>query len=349
MQRIKKVLLSIMLLFLCIFSCACSQVTYTTSLKSNGAVVQSMDIDLKELKSSKQAVYSIIKTYYNQLDAAYVENVINLFENVYADNKAFAEDTNKSNKFNFIITKNTNYMIGETEETSDRDTGNFSFVYLNKTFASVYAYILYFCPSAFVYDAELDKVKVADDYNSLIDIPLNSTFEEEEGFLYNSYVQTCNPFYYNNEEPKFLYDATIASAGISVTKGQTLVEVLVDATDKTEQDVELIFNFSTPYKRVHSDGDISISGEGTTHSWQLSGVDATIKLWRNYANQTPWYILAGGGTLVCVVIALIVLAIIKNIKKKRGLRALKKIADFELLNTQQNETSNTQNETDNKD
>lgn len=337
MQKFKKILLSLVLLFACIFSCACSQVTYSTTLKSNGAVIQTIDIDLKELKSDKLTVYLILKQYYDQLEAAYIDNVVSLFGNVYADNEAFSKDADKSSKFHFIIERNLHL---EKQETSQLDNDNFNFVYYSNTFPSVYAYIMYFCPSAFVYDADLDRVRIADDYNSLIDIPLNSTFEEQEGLFYNSYVQTCNPFYYNNKEPEFLYDDTIVGAGISVAKGQTLVEVLAAATGKTQEDVKLIFNFSTPYKRVHSDGSVSIGGNGNTHTWQLSGVDATVKLWRNYANQTPWYIFAGGGTLLAVVVALIVLSIIKSIKKKRGLRALRKIADFELLNSKQNNTDN---------
>ena len=342
MQKIKKILLSFMLLFLSVFCCACSQVTYSTTLKSSGAVIQTIDIDLSDLPSNKQTVYAIARAYYNQVEQAYIDNMISLFGNIYADNEAFVNDTNVATKFDFIIKRHPNFLVSELEESSNKDTGNFTFLYMKKTYASIYAYLLYFCPNAFVYDAELDKVRIADDYNSLIDIPLNSNFEEQSSLFYNKYIQTCNPFYYNNEQPKFLYNATIASAGINVTKGQTLVEVLANATGYTQDEVELIFNFSTPYKRVHSDGKLLVGGDGYTHTWQLSGVDAKVSLWRIYANQTPWYIFAGGGTLLGVIIAFIVLAIIKNIKKKRGLRALRKIADFELLSSKTDNLAKTQ-------
>ena len=91
----------------------------------------------------------------------------------------------------------------------------------------------------------------------------------------------------------------------------------------------LVFNFSTPYKRVHSDGVTNKTEKGYTHSWTIGQVDTSINLWRSYANYAPWYILAGVGGVLFVVIGAIVIAIINNKKKKQGMKALKKIANFQ--------------------
>ena len=106
--------------------------TYSTTLKPNGSVIQTIDIDLSQLGAGKQSVYAITKAYYNQLENAYVDNIINLFGNIYADNQAFTEDTDRQTKFNFIITRNPNYLVGEAEESSDRESGTFSYVYMKK-------------------------------------------------------------------------------------------------------------------------------------------------------------------------------------------------------------------------
>ena len=96
-----------------------------------------------------------------------------------------------------------------------------------------------------------------------------------------------------------------------------------------------MFSFSTPYKRVYSDGVFSQTHEGYTHTWQLENINSPIKLWRNYANQLPWYILAGGAVIIGTVIAFVVVWFIQKVKRNKGMKALKKITEFENQNKEE--------------
>ena len=339
MKKFKKILLCICLLFVCVMSFGCSTVTMHTTLKNNGAIVASFDIDLSEMPTDRRKVYQVVKEYYHQLDKAYEENMLALFSNLYTDNEAFVNDTSTASKLSYIATRNSNYLVSDTTQIPTEDNlGECKFVYLEKTFASIYAYLFYFYPNAFEYNEQLNKVKVKEDYHSLVDIPFNSTYEEESGLFVDKIIQTCNPFYYNGKEPEFLYSKTIIGSGLTlnVAAGDKLVDKLAEATGKTAEEVELVFSFSTPYKRVYSDGAFSQTQEGYTHTWQLDNVNSTIKLWRNYANYLPWYVVAGVAVVLGTIIAFVVVFIIQKAKQNKGMKALKKIAELENKNTNQN-------------
>lgn len=340
MKKLKKVLLCICLLFVCIMSFGCSTVTAHTTLKSNGAIVASFDIDLSEMPTDRRKVYQVVKEYYHQLDKAYEENILSLFSNLYSGVDSFVNDTSTASKLSYIAARNSSYLVSDTTQIpTDDNLGECKFIYLEKTFASIYAYLFYFYPNAFEYNAELNKVKVKNDYNSLVDIPFNSTYEEESGLFVDKMIQTCNPFYYNGKEPEFLYGKTIIGSGLTLTvaAGDKLTDKLAEAIGlSSPEDVELIFSFSTPYKRVCSDGVFSQTQEGYTHTWQLENVNSTIKLWRNYANYLPWYVVAGGAVVLGTIIAFVVVFIVQKAKQNKGMKALKKIAELENKNTNQN-------------
>jgi len=337
MKNFKKALLCICLLFVCIISFGCSNVTMHTTLKSNGAIVASVDVDLSGLGSNRRKVYQITKEYYHQLDRAYEKNMLTMFSGIYSDVDAFVNDLNDASKLNYILTRNPNYLISDTTQIPTEDNlGECNFIYLEKTYASIYAYLFYYYPDAFVYNAEEKKVRVSPEYKSLVDIPFNSTYEEESGLFADKIIQTCNPFYYNGKEPEFLYDKTIIGSGLTldVKKGDKLIDKLAEALgyanrQEAEDKANLFFKFSTPYKRVYSDGNFAQTERGYTHSWQLDNVNSTIKLWRNYANYLPWYVVAVGGVVVGTIIAFIVVWVIKKAKKAKGMKALQKIAGLE--------------------
>lgn len=337
MKKFKKILLCICLLFVCVMSFGCSTVTMHTTLKGNGVIVASIDIDLSEMSTDRRKVFQIVREYYHQLDRAYGENMLNLFSNVYKDVDAFVNDENMTSKLSFIVMNNKNFDVSVTTQIpADNNFDQGNFIYLEKTFNSIYAYLFYFYPDAFEYNAELNKVRVKEDYHSLVDIPFNSTYEEENGLFADKIIQTCNPFYYNGKEPEFLYPQTITGYNITISKGDKLIDKLAEATGKTAEEVELVFNFSTPYKRVYSDGAFSQTQEGYTHTWQLDNVNSTIKLWRNYANYLPWYVVAGVAVVLGTIIAFVVVFIIQKAKQNKGMKALKKIAELENRNTNQN-------------
>ena len=179
---------------------------------------------------------------------------------------------------------------------------------------------MYFYPSAFVYEVETNSVVISSDYRSMIDVPMGGEFKEDESLFITKYIQSCIPFYYNGNEPAFF-----ENTANGIMAGTTLVSVLADRTGLTEEQANLMFNFTTPYKRVHSDGTVTLTSNGYTHSWKLNNLNDKITLWRSYANYVPWYVLAGVIGILTFVIGAIVVAIVKNIKKKQGMKALKKI------------------------
>lgn len=343
MKKFKKVLLCICLLFVCVMSFGCSTVSMHTTLKSNGAIVASIDIDLSKMSTDRRKVYQVAKEYYHQLDKAYEDNMLTLFSQVYSGVDAFVNDNSTASKLSYIVARNSNYLVSDTTQIpTDDNLGECKFIYLEKTFASIYAYLFYFYPNAFEYNAELNKVKVKADYHSLVDIPFNSTCEEQNSLFYDTIIQTCNPFYYNGKEPEFLYGKTIIGSGVvlNVAPGDKLVDKLAEALGYSnradaEGNVDLEFNFSTPYKRVYSDGVFSQTHEGYTHTWQLENINSPIKLWRNYANQLPWYILAGGAVIIGTAVAFVVVWFIQKVKRNKGMKALKKITEFENQNKEE--------------
>ena len=341
MKKFKKILLCICLLFVCVLSFGCSTVTMHTTLKSNGAIVASIDIDLSEMPTDRRKVHQVVKEYYHQLDKAYEENMLTLFSNVYSQVDAFVNDNSTASKLSYIAARNSNYLVGDTTQIpTDDNLGECKFIYLEKTFASIYAYLFYFYPNAFEYNAEQNKVKVKQDYHSLVDIPFNSTYEEQNGLFVDTILQTCNPFYYNGKEPEFLYGKSIIGSGLTleIAPGDKLVDKLAEATGKTAEEVELVFGFTTPYKRVYSDGAFSQTSEGYTHIWQLDNVNSTIKLWRNYANYLPWYVLAGGVVIIGTLIAFVTVFIVQKAKKNKGMKALKKISKLEEQKNKENKS-----------
>lgn len=340
MKKLKKFLLCICLLFICVMSFGCSTVTMHTTLKSNGSIVASIDIDLSKMNTDRRKVYQVTKEYYHQLDKAYEDNMLAFFSNVYSDVDAFVNDNNTASKLSYIVARNSNYLVSDTTQIpTDDNLGECKFVYLEKTFASIYAYLFYFYPNAFEYNEELNKVKVKEDYHSLVDIPFNSTYEEENSLFADTIIQTCNPFYYNGKEPEFLYGKTIIGSGLTlnVAAGDKLIDKLAEALGyenraDAEENVDLVFSFSTPYKRVYSDGVFSQTHDGYTHTWQLENVNSPVKLWRNYANHLPWYVLASGVVIVGTVIAFVVVFVVQKARRNKGMKALKKITDFENQN-----------------
>ncbi|MBQ3047886.1 MAG: hypothetical protein IJD48_02605 [Clostridia bacterium] len=337
MNKLKKILLCVCLLFVSIISFGCSSVTMNTTLKNNGAIVASIDVELTGSLSTKRKAYQIAKEYYQQLDKAYEENIIKMFSGIYSDVDAFVNDMDATTKISYILTKNPNYIAGDTKQApAIENLEQSNFMYVEKTFASVYAYLFYFYPDAFEYNATEKKVKVSAEYKSLVDIPLISSYEEENSLFVDKIIQTCNPFYYNGKEPEFLYDKTINVSGLTlnIKIGDKLVNILAEAfgfadRESAEEAVKLYFNFSTPYRRVYSDGTLSRTGLGYTHSWQIENVNSSIKLWRHFANYLPWYVSAAVLVVVGTIIAFIVVYVVKKSKKAKGMKALQKIANLE--------------------
>lgn len=349
MKKLKKLLLCMFMFLISftMFGCASINLDVIYAQKQDNygnqynVVTANMNIKL-ETTTYWASIHSLTKEYFNQLNNAYINNIVSLYSNVY-DFDALDTSEDKSmydeiqEKYNYILSKNLNkyLIIYENEEDKEEFKANYETKTINikKEFISIYGYIMYFYPSAFEYNIDKNAVVISDSYKSLIDIPIGGGFEQEENLFTIRSIQYCTPFYYNGQEPTFLENDVL----VGVTAGQKLTDVLSDRTNMSEEDItSLIFNFSTPYKRVHSDGTVSQTENGYTHTWTLGNIGSTVSVWRTYANSPAWYVIAGGIGILMVVIGFIVVKIVNDNKKKKGMKALKQIDQFAIQQEQKN-------------
>lgn len=325
MKKLKKIALVFLFVFVGIFAVGCSQVTLSTTIRSDGAITCLLKMDIKDV-NNQSGVRNLIQGYYNQLENAYKDNLIDLYSNVYSSQSFNFDEMSKEDKYSFVVNKNSKFYIDDITNLSSTITSANGIIVVQKYFSSIYAYLMYFNPQAFCYDVETESVKLTKEYSSLVDVPINSTMQTEENLFFTKYLQKCKPFSYNNNEPELLADLVIS--GTTYHKGDTLVEVLCDLTGATEEQTKLYFNFSTPYRRLHSDGTITMSSYSYTHSWELTSVNDEVSVWRNYAKPGFWYIIGLLATILGFVVALAVIILTKNKKKKIGLEALVKITQL---------------------
>lgn len=327
-MKIKNYIKTFSLFLFVILSCVllggCSA-EYNITLKASGLIETNISIDLSLLTDSTKRgkVTNALKEYFNQLDKAFEENTVALYSNIYNLDDPKLE--NNEQKTAYILARN-GFIVNdsEVEEQPDNKKINFkkSFYSINGSLSrSLTAYYLYFYPSALKYDETSKDIVLSASYENVMDdIPLSSNLQLQEGAFIAKYVQTANPLYYNGEEPKYLYDFS------GVTRGTPLKKHLQDITGVSEETLNLVFNFTTPYKRVHSNAD-SING-GYTHTWKLGSVDSQIIFYRNMARPLFWYVIAGGVGIIIIAVGLITGYVIRNKKKRVGLDALKKINEL---------------------
>lgn len=329
MNKLKKILVCVFTFLISLTMFGCAEVNYKTKLYSGGEIISSIEITFDQ-SLIQQKASPILKEYFKQLDNAYYRNLRTLYSQVYDFTSLEILDPIEQNKY--ILEHNTKFTISEDINSSDdyvefdNSDPNHKKIKIQKTFISIYAYVMYFYPSAYVYDEATNTVKISNEYKSLIDIPFGGSFEEEEKLFVSKAIQTCVPFYYNGEEAKFLEDGSGNSEKIKA--GYTLQKVLTDELTQwglNDEQVKLIFSFSTPYKRVHSNGQFSETDDGYTHTWTLASMSSEVKFWRTYANQVAWYVIGASAGVVVLIVGAVVILAIKNKKKRQGLKALKQL------------------------
>lgn len=340
MKKLKKLLLCVFMFLISftMFGCASVNLDVIYAQKQDNygnqynIVTADMNIKLGE-GISFLTINTITKSYFNQLNEAYINNIVSLYSNVYdfialdtSEDKSMYDETQE--KYDYILSKTLNryLVIYENEEDKEeyKTDSKAKTISIKKEFISIYGYIMYFYPSAFEYNAEKNAVVISDSYKSLIDIPIGGGFEQEENLFTIRSIQYCTPFYYNGKEPTLFKSITVNDK--SFPEGTTLMKVLSDSTGKTEKDLQKLgFSFSTPYKRVHSDGTVSQTKNGYTHSWTLGNIGSTVSVWRTYANSPAWYVIAGCVGILMVAIGFIVVKVVNDAKKKRGMKALKQL------------------------
>jgi hypothetical protein len=315
----------------------CSNITLQTVQGSNGNIACSLSVDATEFDyQERQVTYEFVQEYATELFSAYKTNVVTLFSNIY-DYQTLGLSTDEE-KLTYIFLYNSNYDLlagsievtpTETQFKNATGTGLYDTLTVSAGFVSVYAYMMFFCPKAFYFDADSNAIKFdSATYSMLIDVPITpSDYQKEESVFMTTYLQTCVPFSYNGEEPKLLENYLTYSAGT------TLVTAICDKLGLSEDEANYVYQFVTPFSRVHSNGTESTTDDGYVHTWTLGAdINAEVIVWRNYSNSTLWYVLSLGAGLVVVGVGFLVIMLLKKRKNKNAVEALKKIDEFENKN-----------------
>ena len=330
-NKFKIYLMTFLLVISCVIFGACSPISLKTTQTSSGQILVNFSFDLQQLEtiSAKQNAYKLSKTYFNQLFNAYKENLVEIFSNVYSYYDLNLDTFDK--QISYVLTNNTKFIVGDAVINPDHVlfASNSEKMQIEVAFASIYAYVFFFYPDAFMFDSQTKVVKLNNEvYSSLIDAPIPSVETNiENQFFVNKFIQTCSPFSYNGEEPKLLYDYM---SGTNFYPAETLLSVVAcQELGLSSEQGKYIFTFATPYNRLHSNGTITRTSSGLEHTWEFSGdEEKLISVWRNTPNYVVYYVLS-----ICVGVVIIVVALIFLLKKKNK-------GNIEIVNKEENNTQN---------
>ena len=327
----KKLFLSIFIILISFFMLACSPIKLTTTQHSSGQVTMTIEVDVSSLNvHDRGTAYYIASHYFAPLNNAYISNLIEIFSNIY-DFKTLNIQTEEG-KYAYIIQNHSQFLAGaEISPSAESFSIDFTTIKIDFSFMSIYAYLMYFYPDAFIYNESTNSIAInSEEYASLIDIPISSISVEEVEHLFTiDNIQKCSPFSYNGKEPYLLESVVIE--GTRYEKGTKVVEVICQEFNLNSEEAEYLYTFITPYSRVHSDGTISSNNEGKVHTWNLgNNINGVISLWRTTANYVSYYVL--GAVIGIIVLGVGSLLIFINYKKKKkdNMDLLKKVD--ELMN-----------------
>ena len=357
MKKLKYFLTSLLLVLVSIVACGCGAVGLTTELSSSGQVRTTLAVALDGLDNvQRRNLYELLVKYSASLNESYKENLTALYANLYDYDQLNLDTVDK--QFQWIKTQDTRFLTSDNFEIEPKknwsiatDFSSFETFSIQLSFASVYGYIMFFCPKAFIYNAERKAVVVNSDvYMSLADTPVSVLdYEKIENTFTTTYLETCAPFLYNLQEPYLTKPLSLASNSKNYSTGTPLVEVACDLLGVNAQDAQYYFGFSTPYKRLHTDGTKNDAG---VYVWSFgNSISGTIKLWRNTANQAMWYVVCLSCGMLVFVVGGVTCAVVKRKKTKKGMAALANIQQMVMtssdgdktLATDENETTHGKN------
>ena len=310
----------------CFFSFACSPVTMSTTQYSSGEILVEIEFDISTLSGAQKIDASkLAYAYHEQLTKAYKENLVGLFDKFYGDNTQWTAK-NESEKWEYIKGAYPRFIAcyKDAKDHSEYDGGavftngqieSSTTISVEIAFTTIYAYLAYFCPNAYQFDEESKNIVIdSENYSTLIDTPVMVLDSKtEDTFFAKQIIETCSPFYYNKEQPKLLENYKTYVAGTSI------VEVAKTELGLTDEEASFVFSFTTPYSRVHSNGTIESVENGTKHTWTFDNIDGQATIYRNYANQVVYYLIAIG-VGVAVMLVAVVLSFIKAGKDKKILQ-----------------------------
>jgi hypothetical protein len=259
---------------------------------SNGQVVQRVDIVFD--KAYVQAAgFNDLNLFMGK-----VETVVNIF--LQQKENAYSSELGQRLMNGTISLSDLEILSDAGIATVARITNG---IRVEKAFGNVNAFMYYNYRTIF------------DPRGHLVDVPFERTQNmttDEQLFIVN-YIEKCYTLYHGQEQLM----ADILSAVNSE---------LGTAFATTE--ANLTFTFITPFRRLHSDGQVNQDGDYYVHTWNVNNPNNTITISRTVANSGMWYVIALLAVLFSTVFAaLIYLALDKTRKRKVDPRELADMLD----------------------
>lgn len=287
-------------MFVGLFLSGCATITNTVNYvkTSNGVcIVQQIDISLNK-KQIQENGYD-----YNKIMSEIYRDELQPTGVLYSLVKKIRTDysTRVSETFAEHETLKNQYLSGFIETVISKTDIGFS-IYLS--FSDV-RYFLFF-----------NKVTSGD---KLIDVPFGGSITTDKEFFVTSYLQTViNPF-------NTWWDQTISYKGTETDFKTAIADIfesnkLEDAKNYELSNINLIFKFISPYKRLHSNADSITKSNGKyVHSWVIDpdNIDEEVVFFRTSANTGIWYLIALGGAIIFVLIGTTLYLLAKIFKKDR--------------------------------
>lgn len=321
----KRFLSIISIIFISVVACGCSSVSVDVRY-TNGAIIQTIEIvlDKDDIENAGYDYTKVLDGFYKQvwLDDHY--NPTGLLPTWLNDAK---------NNYN---TKVEEFFEVTTESESDTEQEKL-IREQNKASRSAYkagylGYEIARNANGFKMTLAFSNYKYFMFFNNIettsakiIDVPFNGNVEKETSFLFIKYEQTTTSLFNGCLDLEVQYGGGTQNVQTLITNiFNSSVAAGATPTTFTAQDVELIFSFTTPYSRLHSNGSVKKSAGKYIHSWiiPIDNTSQEIVFWRTQANTVTWYSLAIGVSVGAVILAisgyLIYVGINKQLKKKRN-------------------------------
>ena len=295
----KKFIIFTLILSLCLVFTGCANVTTSVNW-INGAIVEEINIQLdKDI---------IIHHGYN-----YEAIVADLYEVKNDKPRGLLWDWLQEAKSNYV-SKVYSVFAGNDEKIIEYL--NFGLIDSGISPTSD-GFTLYLTFSHFDYFMFFNDMELKPGETHIIDVPFNGEVTKQDDDLTSAYIQTSTTLFAGCLE-KTVNGVNIVDKIKEIFANNKKVDTTLEF-DVSK--VDLTYKFITPYRRLHSDGDVSKIDNKYEHTWQIDILDSDqeIHFYRVSANSIVWYLGALGITVLFLVIGTVVAVIIER-KKRRKLQ-----------------------------
>lgn len=152
----------------------------------------------------------------------------------------------------------------------------------------------------------------------IIDVPFNGDVQKQEDDLTSAYIQTTTTLFAGCLN-KTVDGVNIVDKIKAIFADNVKVGVTTPISFDLE-DVDLVYTFITPYRRLHSDGEVQKVNNKYEHTWEIdiTNTDQEIHFYRVSANSTVWYLSALCITLIFLVLGTVVAIVIDRKKRRKN-------------------------------